>query len=64
MLDLENRDRATPIQLAEEIVRLVGDADDNTAHTALQIAGLLLAHRKLAELDFHDECINDQSGHL
>lgn len=42
----------TPVQLAEQIVRLVGDVDDNTARVALEIAKLLLIHRKSAEIEF------------
>ena len=41
----ENRDRAHPSQLAEEIVKLVGDADDSTARAAIEIAQILLRHR-------------------
>lgn len=51
----------TPIQLAEQILRLVGDADDNTARTALRIADELLQHRKRAEIDFHQECLTGDS---
>jgi hypothetical protein len=47
------------MQLAEEVMKVVGDADNNTAHTALQIARLLLLHRSDAESDFHRECINE-----
>jgi|AP3Bu8745761321_1050154.scaffolds.fasta_scaffold455695_1 hypothetical protein len=47
-----SRDRATPIQLGQEILKLVSDADDNTARVALRIAELLLDHRKLAEIEF------------
>jgi hypothetical protein len=50
-----SRDRATPVQLAEEILKMVGDADDNTARTALDIARLLIGHRKSAEIDFLSE---------
>ena len=42
----------TPIQLAEAILKAMGDADDNTARTALEIAKLLLIHRKSAEIEF------------
>lgn len=51
----------TPIELAEEIVKVVGDADDNTAHSALEIAAILLRHRKSAEIDFHHECLTGGS---
>ena len=53
-----SRDRATPQALAEEVLKVVGDADENTAHTALKIADLLLTHRKMAEIDFHQQCFN------
>ena len=48
----ENRDMAHPTQLAEEIMKLVGDADDSTARAALEMAGILLRHRREAEIDF------------
>jgi hypothetical protein len=51
----ENRDRAHPVQLAEEIMKLVGDADDSTANAALEIARVLLYHRKQAEIEFVSE---------
>ncbi|MGA8492254.1 MAG: hypothetical protein WB711_17640, partial [Terriglobales bacterium] len=38
-MTIENRDRATPNQLADEIVRLLGDADSSTAQTALAGCG-------------------------
>ena len=41
-----------PCRLAEEIVKLVGDADDCTARIALEIAEALLRHRKIAEMEF------------
>ena len=49
----------TPVQLAAEIVKVVGDADDNTARTALEIARLLLIHRKEAEIDFERDCFSE-----
>lgn len=53
------RESMTPVQLAEEIVKVVGDADDNTARTALEIARLLLIHRKEAEIDFERDCFSE-----
>jgi hypothetical protein len=49
-----HRDRAelTPIQMAEEIIKVVGDADSHTAHTALQIARLLILHRDDTRIEF------------
>jgi len=46
-----------PTQLAEEVMKVVGDVDSNTAHTALEIAKLLLIHRETAARQF----VNDQS---
>ena len=51
-----------PVQLAEEIVKVVGDADDCTAHSALQIAEILLKHRKQAEIEFQRGCLSGESG--
>jgi hypothetical protein len=47
-----NRDRVTPQRLAEEVFRLVGDADYDTAQTALAIARLILQHRDCAAIEF------------
>jgi hypothetical protein len=55
------RESMTPVQLAEEIVRVVGDADDNTANTAIKIAELLLLHRTMAEINFRKECLTSAS---
>jgi hypothetical protein len=41
-----------PIELAQQVLRVVGDADADTAHTALEIARLLLNHRERAAIDF------------
>jgi hypothetical protein len=49
------RESMAPVQLAEEIVRVVGDADDSTARAALDIAGILLQHRKESEIAFLSE---------
>jgi len=62
MKDLEHRDRATPVQLAEEVVKVVGDADSSTALTALQIARLLILHRDDAMIDFERTASGESSG--
>ncbi len=41
-----------PQSLADAIIGTIGDADSNTAYTALKIAKLLLIHRDHALLDF------------
>lgn len=58
---MNNRDRAAPVQLAEEIVKVVGDADSSTALTALDIARLLIVHREEAAIKFERDCVSDQS---
>ena len=52
-------DRAalTPIQLAVEIGNIAGDADCDTALTALEITRLLLIHRSKAQAEFERRCI-------
>ena len=56
-----SRDRAQlpPCELAQEILKVVGDADDSTARIALKIADLLLMHRKDAEIDFIRDATSD-----
>lgn len=39
-------------------MKVIGDADHNTAQIALQISELLLSHRKIALLEFEEECIS------
>jgi hypothetical protein len=51
----------TPQKMADELLKTIGDADSNTAHTALKIAELLLVHRDHAQLDFERELLNDPS---
>lgn len=46
------RDEMTPIQLAEEVMKVVGDASNDTAYAALDIAGILLKHRRMEEITF------------
>jgi hypothetical protein len=46
-----------PEDLAKLLIKTMGDADYNTAHTALEIAKLLLIHRDSAARRF----VNDQS---
>jgi hypothetical protein len=41
-----------PQALADKIVSVVGDADSNTAYTAIKIAELLLIHRDHSLLEF------------
>jgi len=50
----------TPQELATEIVKTLGEADSNTAHTALKIAELLLIHRDHGQLDFDRQLLNDE----
>jgi len=49
---------ATPIHLAEEIVKIVGDADSDTAQTAVAIARLLLLHREHCLINFERDAIS------
>jgi hypothetical protein len=53
---MADRENATPTQLAEEIFKVVGDTDSDTAKTALEIARLLLIHRELARITFEHRC--------
>ncbi|MGH9544687.1 MAG: hypothetical protein ACRD23_05675 [Terriglobales bacterium] len=55
------RESMTPVQLAEEVIKVVGDAEESTAHSALQIAEILLKHRKSAEIEFQRRCISGES---
>lgn len=41
-----------PDTLANELMKTLGDADSNTAHTALEIAKLLLIHREHGAMVF------------
>ncbi len=50
-----------PTDLAEQLVKTLGDADSNTAHTALKFAELLLVHRDHAQLDFDRQLLSDPS---
>jgi hypothetical protein len=54
----------TPQDLASELVRVIRDADSNTAHTALEIAKLLIAHRDHAQLNCDREMLSGQSSGL
>ena len=51
----------TPQELANRLMETLGDADSNTAHTALKIAALLLAHRDHAQLDFDRQLLSEAS---
>jgi len=53
-----------PQTIADSILRVLGDADSNTAHTAIKIAELLLVHRDHAQLDFDREMLTDPSSKL
>jgi hypothetical protein len=46
-----------PLALAEKIVKIAGDADENTARVALEIARLLLAHREAEKVKFLSETL-------
>jgi len=48
-----------PIQLAEQIMKMVGDHDSETAQTALQIVRLLISHRDCCAIAFELNCFND-----
>jgi hypothetical protein len=50
----------TPQELANQIVKTLGEADSNTAHTALKIAQLLLTHRDHEQLDFDRQLLSDE----
>jgi hypothetical protein len=50
-----------PTHLAEEVLKIVGDADASTALTALQIARLLILHREEAADNFQSECRTNAS---
>jgi len=47
-----------PIELAKKIEPVVVDYDLSTAHTALEIAKLLVIHRDTAKLDFDQSRIS------
>jgi len=53
-----------PQKLADEVIGVLRDADSNTAHTALEIAKLLLRHRDHAQLDFDRELLSGPSSAL
>lgn len=64
-LPLNNKTMATieaPNGLAEKVVKMLGDADYDTAHTALRIAELLLQHRHTALMNFEIDCIKARSS--
>jgi len=51
-----------PDELARELLKTLGDADHNTAQTALDIAKLLVGHRELdAHIYVSETGANDQS---
>jgi hypothetical protein len=52
-----------PVELAKRLVKELGEADPNTALTALQIARLLVLHRGESLGDFLQECrTNAEAG--
>jgi hypothetical protein len=57
--DLAN---ATPTQLAEEIFKVVGDTDNNTAYFALHMARLMLSHREAAQREFEHRCSTEDGS--
>ena len=46
----------TPESLAAELIKTLGDADEDTVDAAIDIARVLLRHRRLAQLRFETEC--------
>jgi hypothetical protein len=50
-----------PADLARKIEAVIVDYDINTAMTALEIAKLLIRHRKLTEVDFSLSQFAEQS---
>jgi len=56
MIDPSELVMIDPSELAKRLVKELGDADSNTALTALQIARLLILHREQAVGDFQQEC--------
>jgi hypothetical protein len=48
-----------PLELALKINAVIADYDANTAMTALEIAKLLVSHRKVSELEFNCQSISD-----
>lgn len=51
-----------PDELARNLIKTLGDADSNTAHTALDIAKLLLIHRNAQARSFVNDLSSGQSG--
>jgi hypothetical protein len=51
-----------PQELANRVVTTLGGADSNTAHTALEIAKLLLIHRESAARQFIRDQSSEQCG--
>jgi hypothetical protein len=51
----------TPVRLAEEIVKQMGDADHDTAVTALDIARLLVDHRERGAIHFNASTVRELS---
>lgn len=53
-----------PQDLASELVKTLSDADSNMAHTALNIAELLLVHRDHDQLNFCHSLMNGDSNDM
>lgn len=49
----------SPVELAGEIFKMLGDVDYNTALTAIKISKLLLSHREVGAIEFVTETINE-----
>jgi hypothetical protein len=45
-----------PETLAQELIKTLGDADENTAGAAMEIAQILRRHRRIAQIEFEQEC--------
>jgi hypothetical protein len=45
-----------PETLAQEILKTLADADENTTHAAIEIVCVLLRHRRTAQTQFEQEC--------
>lgn len=50
-----------PSELAKRLIKELGEADSNTALTALQIAKLLVLHREESVDDFLQECRTNEA---
>lgn len=53
-----------PIEYAQRMIEVLGEADSNTAHVALKIAALLVEHRDHHFLSFDRDLTSGQSSGL